>query len=76
MADLVNNFNFGESSSNVSYPWEEWTDGQTRKAIKGTDFNCTIDSFIAGLYRMADRKKIKVQVHKEGDSCVFSFTVS
>lgn len=74
MTDILNNFTFGEGGEKVSYPWETWIDGQTRRAVKGEDFHCEVDSFIAGLYRIAKRRNLTVQTHKADGACIFTFS--
>ena len=70
--EVLDNFDFDEAPS-VSYPWEVWKDGQSRRAVKGVDYVCTTESFLAGLYGHAKRHEQKVRATKDGDSVIFQF---
>jgi|GEM_PF-1828404 len=42
------------------YPWDEWTDGQSRVVAKGIDFTCDLKAFTASLFNYANRNRLKV----------------
>lgn len=50
------------------YPWPEWSDGQWRRAVRGSDFTCTAQSFRNNAYAYANRNGLKAEVimTKEG----------
>lgn len=37
----------------AKYPWEEWTDGQSRRLHRGGDFDATLESFRTMVHRKA-----------------------
>jgi hypothetical protein len=62
------------------YPWDEWTDGQRRRALKGEDFHCSAQSLRVRLYQEAKKREMKVTTRLEGrvgneDKVVFQFYV-
>lgn len=44
------------------YPWDQWTDGKARRAVKGADFRCSSPGFAATLYSHANRHELNVKV--------------
>ncbi len=56
------------------YPWDKWTDGKPRRAVKGKDFNCSPSGFAATLYTHAQRNDRRVTVSIDGDSVEFQFS--
>jgi hypothetical protein len=55
MADIANDFEFVRPGKSRKYPWDEWSDGQTRILTKGTDFECSMASIQNGLHVWARR---------------------
>lgn len=57
------------------YPWNEWTDGKPRRAVKGRDFTCTARGFIATMHARAKRIGMVVSTAQPKDDVVdFQFT--
>jgi hypothetical protein len=42
------------SKTRNKYPWDEWLDGQPRKAVQGVDFQITPESFRSAVKSAAD----------------------
>lgn len=40
-----------EARAGFKYPWDVWTDGEWHEAWKGEEFQCSLSSFRAYLYR-------------------------
>ncbi len=56
------------------YPWESWTDGKARRAMKGDDFKCSPIGFSRTLYSYADRHGFSVRVSIGGKAVEFQFS--
>lgn len=55
------------------YPWDEWTDGQSRELVFGEDFHVNPYTFRNYVYDVARRKGMKVKASMEGDSVFIQF---
>lgn len=53
------------------YPWDEWFDGQTRKAVKGEDFKIAAANFRHTIKAAARRRGLDVRTRVDGDSVIF-----
>ena len=66
-----------ENVESVRYPWEEWTDGQTRKIKQGVDFFANSrDNFRISLYTQAKNRGLGVHTTIKGceaDELIFKF---
>ena len=72
--EVLENFEFDESATcKAAYPWEVWTDGLTRKVVKGVDYECSTASFVQGIYSYGKRHNMKPTTHRNGDTVVFKF---
>lgn len=56
-----------------AYPIEQWVDGSTWEAKRGTDFDCKPKSFVVSLQRAAAKIDMHVEVCVRGDSVTFRF---
>lgn len=57
----------------VKYDWDAWTDGQTRRAVKGVDYLCTTAGFKAAVSNHARRHGLRAITRIQGESVVFRF---
>lgn len=48
------------------YPWDEWTDGQTRRIAKGVDFDCPTYSMRVMIYQRARKDGLTATARLEG----------
>ena len=73
MAEVVSEseLNEGRGFNVVAYDWSLWLNGQTWKAARGVDYQCTSGSFAASVYSTAKRKGLKVKIKKHEDHVVF-----
>lgn len=55
------------------YPWDLWTDGKPRRAIKGSDFKCSVLGFKSALHQTAKRRGMTVQVSYDDKTVDFQF---
>lgn len=53
-----------------SYPWDEWTDGAIRTAVKGTDFVCSESGFWMSLYSTAKRLGMRASGEWLAPGCI------
>lgn len=58
------------SSRERKYPWNEWLDGKAREFEQGTDFDCTIRTFVGMAYAAARRAEVGVQAVRTGENSV------
>lgn len=49
------------ASPNTRYPWDEWLDGQARRASQGTDFQVTPKDFAISVRKAAKAKGLTVR---------------
>ncbi len=73
MAEVLEKFPGRENRRNSKYPWDEWTDGQIRKAIKGEDFETTAADFRSMLHAAGGRYGMKVKTRTPHDQESISF---
>jgi hypothetical protein len=55
MAEIANDFVFARTGRPSLYPWDEWSDGQTRIVERFVDFHCAMDSFTNHVHTWARR---------------------
>lgn len=53
------------------YPWDEWFDGQVRKAQRGVDFQVTAANFRYTIKAAAKRRNLVVRTKVRGDDVTF-----
>lgn len=59
----------------VRYPWTEWTDGQVRDVVQGTDFDTSMDIMRGNLHRKARDLGMHVQTKDMSRTVIrFQFT--
>ncbi len=75
MAEVLEVFPDRENKRNSKYPWDEWTDGKIRKAIKGEDYGTTTPDFRSMLHAAGSRFGLKVRTRtpKDQESISFQF---
>lgn len=61
MADVVDTFESRKGRPAI-YPWDEWTDGQSRRLYRGQDFFATPVSFRTMVHRKAHDVGLKAYV--------------
>lgn len=72
MSKIANDFQFAKSGRPEKYPWEEWSDGQTRVITRGVDFTCEVDSIQNNIHVWARRNSLKARTQKvESDRLAF-----
>jgi hypothetical protein len=57
-----------------SYPWDEWTDGLWREAVRGEDFSCGVQSFVTALYHHGRVSGKRVTARTDNDKVLFQLT--
>lgn len=74
MAELASEAAFGQAGG-YKYPWDEWADGQVRRAVRGEDFEVDAAAFTSNLHQAARKRSMKVRTKKENDggSVIFQF---
>jgi hypothetical protein len=53
MAQIIDEQFESKKGRPPTYPWEEWTDGKTRRLFKDDDFNASLISFRTMVHRKA-----------------------
>lgn len=61
---------------NRTYPWDEWSDGRWREAVRGEDFDCIPQSFVTAMYKHAQKYGKNVNATTDGDAVLFRITVA
>lgn len=56
------------------YPWDQWFDGQVRKAVRGVDFEPSANSFRYTIRAAAARHGLNIRTKVRGDSVIFQAT--
>jgi hypothetical protein len=56
------------------YPWDQWFDGNIRKAVRGTDFEVEATSFRVTIRAAAKRHGYTVRTKVRGNSVTFQAT--
>lgn len=54
-----------------NYPWNEWSDGQWREAVRGEDFDCRVQSFVTALYHHARSAGKQAMARADHDKVLF-----
>ncbi len=57
----------------ISYPWDDWTDGDSWQARAGIDFGATPANFRNHIYTKASDLGMKATVRIKGDLVSFRF---
>ena len=78
MAKEMKNFNWDKTGNRrrSKYPWDEWLDNKTYRAVRGTDYSCQTASFLSTLRWKASSRQLKVRTTQteEGiDGVIFQF---
>lgn len=55
---------------NDKYPWKEWTDGRTRRAKKGIDFDIPVCRFQQKLHVVASKRGMRVHTKSDGTGAI------
>lgn len=55
------------------YPWQEWTDGQPREAVRGVDYTCPDNSFRTACHQAARIRGLRVAVRITESGVAFQF---
>lgn len=72
MTELAPDFRFRRVGRAARYPYEEWSDGQTRIATRGVDFDCSVGSFQHLLWTYARRAGLRARTQRiESDRIAF-----
>lgn len=64
MAELTPDFTFQRSGRPTKYPWDDWSDGQTRTLTRGIDFDCQTEAFQNAVYVYARRHNLKARTQR------------
>ena len=75
MPEILESYDFTKTGRGNSYPWEEWSDGQTRRVERGVDFTCKVDSFMNALYGWTRRRGLLCHARRDGVSSVVFYVV-
>jgi hypothetical protein len=73
VAERLDEYDFGASTRDSKYPWDEWADGSIWKVKTGKDFTCKPTGFRKALQAQAAKREMQVQVRNEKDGLVFQF---
>lgn len=73
MASVLDEWPAEAINMSTRYPWEDWTNGQVWKILRGEDFNSTMDAMTHTLYRAAKRTGLRVRVHMDRQLEYFIF---
>lgn len=68
------NWNADKSGRPTLYPWDEWTDGTARLAVKDEDFKIKSTSFRSTLRSTATHRGLKVRTRMHVNGIVFQFS--
>lgn len=75
MAEILTEFAFRRQGGRkwAEHPWDEWFDGQIRKAVKGVDYNSKTRSFASLVGTEARRRGItaRTNIVDDGNAVVF-----
>lgn len=71
MAEIVDDSTLDQA--NVVYPWDEWTDGKTRRYTMGEDFHTTCRDFIRICRRAGWARNMRVKASRQQDSVLLRF---
>lgn len=81
MATVVNdkNIDWDPSSSRRKFPWEEWTNGKTYRAVEDKDFASSVNSFVQQLRNRAEKDSMTVNTkivrpEQGAPSVIFQFS--
>jgi hypothetical protein len=74
MAEKIAEFPGRQSSARPKYPWDSWCDGDTWKATRPNDYECSPRQFQSTLHAAAVRRNLRVEttVHQP-DTVIFRF---
>jgi hypothetical protein len=68
MAETITHFPESQRRPTRRYPWDDWTDGQIWKLVRGEDFDAEADQFRNRLYTQAKRRGLDVRTAKQLDA--------
>lgn len=70
MGQVLKSFPAKKPGRPVTYPWDEWTDGQVRRLFRGEDFQANPKSFRVTIHRTAKNRALKAKTHIESDDAI------
>lgn len=73
MAEVLKGHDFATSHGNAIYPWDEWSDGQTRRITMGEDFHVQPRVMQGQIKVRGSKAKRKTKTSVQGDSVIFTF---
>lgn len=73
MAEVLDSHDFRSGHGNALYPWEEWQDGQTRRIVRGEDFQVDPKVMQGQIKVRGSKVGRKTATNVQGDAVVFAF---
>ena len=73
MAEVLEGHDFRTGHGNAKYPWDEWQDGQTRRIVRGEDFDVEAKVMQGQIKVRGSKVGLKTATNVQGDAVVFAF---
>lgn len=73
MAEVLEGHDFRSGHGNSKYPWAEWADGQTRRIVRGQDFDVEAKVMQGQIKVRGSKEGRRTATNVQGDEVVFAF---